>query len=86
MKCTKCHMFYIGETASLRDRMNNAKSDVRYPEKSPVPYAQHLHDCSNLIEPFFYVYPFYFENDTMLRRFKEWRFIKRFQPQLNNKL
>lgn len=85
MVCCKCGATYIGETQNLRERMNNAKSSIRKPSQAVVPYAQHLHDCSNLVEPFFYCYPFYYEDDTMFRRFKEWRFIKRFKPVLNKK-
>ena len=86
MKCLHCDEFYIGETQSLREHMNNAKSSIRYPNNAPVPYAQHFNTCSNLKEPYFRCYPIYYESDVMLRRFKEWRFIKRLNPSLNNKL
>ena len=67
-------------------RMNNAKSDIKNPEKSSVPYAQHFNKCSKLTEPYSYCFPLYYEHDTMFRRFKEWCFIKRLKPQLNLKL
>ena len=86
MKCLHCDEFYIGETQSSRERMNNAKSSIRYPNNAPLPYAQHFNTCSNLKEPYFRCYPIYYESDVMLRRFKEWRFIKRLNPSLNNKL
>ena len=83
--CTKCRENYIGETENLRERTNNSKSHVRNTETPNNPYAKLLCRCSNLREPYFYLYPFYYENNTMFKRFKEWRFIKRFKPSMNNK-
>ena len=85
--CTKCDANYIGQSQDLRDRTNNAKSQVRhYQEHKTLRYAKHFAICSNLKEPFFYCYPFYYEDDCMQRLFKEWRMIKRFKPTLNDKL
>ena len=84
--CVKCGDNYIGETQNLRGRTNNTKSKVRYSENNSLEYTKHFSHCSNLIEPYFYVYPFYFEDDVLHRKFKELRFIKRFKPSLNNKL
>lgn len=86
MICTNCKQIYIGETNNLRLRSNNAKKDIRNPNKATVPYAEHIKNCTNLEEPFFHIYPLMYENDTSLRKFKEWRLIKRFNPQLNFKL
>ena len=84
--CTKCEQTYIGETQDFRDRTNNAKSNIRHQENSTVPYSKHFAECSNMKEPFFYCFPFFYENDTMFRKFKEWRLIKRFKPALNKKM
>ena len=86
LKCRVCDATYIGQSGDFRDRTNNAKSSVRHHTSATVPYATHFNHCSNLEEPYFYAYPFYYENDVMYRLFKEWRMIKRFRPNLNGKL
>ena len=84
--CNSCGGNYIGETECLRERMNNTKSHIRHTNRNSLPYIQHIYRCNKVIEPMFKIYPFYFENNSMFRKFKEWRFIKRFKPILNTKL
>ena len=86
MICAGCNATYIGETNDFRFRMNNAKKDIRKPTETTVPYASHINKCTNLIEPYFKAYPLLYENDTMQRKFKEWRLIKKYSPPLNKKL
>lgn len=83
--CRGCEAIYIGETSNLRLRHNNAKKDIRGPLKATVPYAGHINRCSQLTEPFYFLYPLFYESCPMKRKFKEWRFINRFCPQLNIK-
>ena len=86
MKCSGCNEIYIGETSNIRHRINNAKKDIINPMQSSVPYALNIKNCTKLIEPYFKIYPLIFENDSSLRKFKEWRLIKKYNPSLNKKL
>ena len=44
--------------------------------------SEHLRDC-NQAEPYFQIFPFYYETNTALREYKEKQYILRWKPQLN---
>ena len=44
--------------------------------------SEHLRDC-NQAEPYFQIFPFYYETNTALREYKEKRYILRWKPPLN---
>ena len=82
--CIKCRGNNIGETENLRERTSRSKSHIRNNKSALIPCAKNLCGCINLTEPDFYCYTFYYENETMFRQFKEWRF-KCSMPLLNSK-
>ena len=82
--CNYCWEFYIGETDYTKQRARKHKSDVFHPENSNcTKLMEHLRKCSNLVEPFFKMYPIYYVEDQAHRRFVEKRWIKYFRPPLN---
>ena len=85
VKCIKCNNhFYLGKTKDLANRTSKHASDVRLPHNSNCKdCANHLRECSQLIEPYFVIYPFFYEDDPHTRHHLERRFIKYFKPNLN---
>ena len=79
--CNNCWKFYIGETQETKQRTRKHKSDVLHPENSNcTKLSRHLRSCSNLVEPYFQIYPVYYVEDLEQRRFVEKRWIKYFRP------
>ena len=79
--------FYVGKTENAKYRMSKHISDVNIPGNSNCKKcAIHLRNISNMNEPYFRFYPFYYEDDSQLRAYLERRFIKRFKPTLNSYL
>ena len=79
-----CEWFYLGQTTNLKQRIRKLKSDVFHAQNSFCKkYSEHLRDCSRMKEPFFRIYPFFYQNKKELREFKEKRFIMSWKPQLN---
>lgn len=85
LKCASCPSFYIGQTTNLRQRTAKHKSDIDNPQNSNCKECtNHLRECNiNSEEPFFSIYPIYYEDDSNKRQFLELRFIKKFKPPLN---
>jgi hypothetical protein len=83
--CNKCNNhFYVGKTKDLSNRTSKHASDVRLPHNSNCKTcANHLRVCSQLIEPYFTIYPFFYEDDPHTRHHLERRFIQQFKPDLN---
>ena len=75
---------YLGKTDDVKQRMYKHASDVRLPHNSKCrECSEHLRDCSRLIEPYFSMYPFYYEDDPHARHTIERRFIMLWKPSLN---
>ena len=84
LKCRICPKNYLGKADCTKQRIRKHKSDVNHPENSNcVKCINHLIGCSNLVEPFFIFYPFYYVDDPGLRHFMERRFIINWKPTLN---
>ena len=83
--CSHCNEYYIGETKDLRQRSNKSRSDIRI-RPDIYAYTKHFRECSKLVEPYFKIFPLFYESDANCRKYKEWRFIKLFAPTLNGKM
>ena len=83
--CASCPSYYIGQTTNFRQRTAKHKSDIDNPQNSNCKECtNHLKECNkNSREPFFSIYPIYYEDDSNKRQFLELRFIKKFKPVLN---
>ena len=82
--CNNPPDFYLGKTDDTKQRMRKHASDVRHPENSNCRVcSEHLRECSGLVEPFFKMYPFYYEDDSHSRHVIERRFISWWKPNLN---
>ena len=76
--------FYLGKAKILRQRTSKHKSDVENPKNSNCKECtNHLREVSNLEEPYFNIYPFFYVPEPHLRDFMEHRFIRRYKPTLN---
>ena len=92
--CRGCETdFYIGETIYLRNRMTGHKFDFRHVEDKIEKHEYimklhlHLHDCAVMLNPPFYIVPFYQvrQNTLTARLTVEKYFIRKFNPTLNGK-
>ena len=82
--CNIPNDFYLGKTKDLAKRCRKHASDVRLPHNSNCrECADHLRACSNLVEPYFTIYPFFYEDDPQTRHHMERRFIRYWKPNLN---
>ena len=82
--CNVTPHFYVGKTMDTTKRCCKHASDVRHPHNSNCKKcADHLRGCSGLIEPFFSIYPFFYEDDNHRRHLLERRFINKWKPNLN---
>ena len=82
--CTNCTNVYVGKAKSLKSRVSKHASDVRHPHNSKCrKCTDHLRDCSEMKEPFFHFYPFFYVDDPSLCHFSETRFRIRWKPTLN---
>ena len=82
--CNIPNDFYLGKTKDLAHRCRKHASDVRLPHNSNCKKcADHLRSCSNLVEPYFTIYPFFYEDDPQTRHHMERRFIRYWKPNLN---
>ena len=80
--CKTCDNFYLGQTQDFKQRTAKHKSDVKNPHNSTCRIcSEHLRDC-NQAEPYFQIFPFYYETNTALREYKEKRYILRWKPPL----
>ena len=76
--------FYLGKAKNTRQRTSKHKSDVENPKNSNCKKcSSHLREVSNLEEPYFSIYPFFYVPEPHLLAFMEHRFIQRFKPTLN---
>ena len=67
LTCNKCDYFYLGKIIDFKQRIHKYKSDVKHPQNSACrECAEHLRDCAK-IEPFFWIYLFYYEKGQYLR-------------------
>ena len=65
--CKTCDNFYLGQTQDFKQRTAKHKSDVKNPHTSSCRIcSEHLRDC-NQAEPYFQIFPFYYETSTALR-------------------
>ena len=82
--CINCPENYLGKTDKTKQRVSKHASDVRHPENSNCKKcSKHLRECSNMVEPYFKLYPFFYIDDAALRHFMERRFINQWGPSLN---
>ena len=82
--CIKTPHSYLGKTEELKKRTSKQAFDVRHPHDSKCrDCAEHLRACSGLVEPYFVIYPFYYEDDPHARHVIERRFIQYWKPNLN---
>ena len=83
--CYFCTDYYIGETDDIKQRTCKHKSDVLHPENSNCKkLIYHLRRCSKMVEPYFKIYPIYYVNETLRRRFIEKRLIFKYKPPRNS--
>ena len=83
--CNCCWMFYIGETGNTKERTRQHKSNTLHPENANCKkLSRHLNRCSSRVQPFFRIYPMYYEDNPAKRKFIEKRLIHRFKPPLNS--
>ena len=77
--------FYLGKTKNVKTRVAKHISDVFHPENSNCrELCEHLRKITNMVEPFFRYYPFFYADDPGVRDFMEKRFTRRFKPKLNS--
>ena len=73
----------MDKTQDFKQRTAKRKSDVKTPHSSTGRIcSEHLRGC-NQAEPYFQIFPFYYETNTTLREYKERRYILRWKPPLN---
>ena len=85
VQCKNCNEFYVGKAGAVKPRLSKHASDVRHPENSKCKKCtNHLRACSNMEEPFFHFYPFFYVEEPGLRHFMETRFQLRWKPSLNS--
>ena len=78
-----CHNFYLRQTQDFKQRTAKPKSDVKNRLNSTGRIClEQLRDC-NQAEPYFQIFPFYYETNTALREYKEKRYTLRWKPPLN---
>ena len=78
-----CDNFYLGQAQDLKQRTAKNKSYVKNPHNSTCRICSgHFRDC-NQPEPYFQVFPFYYETNTAFREYKEKRYILRWKSPLN---
>lgn len=83
--CLKDPNFYVGKADDFKQRCRKHASDVRHPHNSYCrKCAEHLRLCSNMVVPYFRIYPFFYVDDPHLRHIMERRFIDRWRPTLNS--
>ena len=83
--CYCCWKFYIGETGDMKERTYLHHSNALHPENANCrKLSRHLNRCSSHSEPFFRIYPIFYEDNQTKRRFIEKRFIAKFKPPLNS--
>ena len=83
--CGGCWKFYIGETQDTKERARLHASNTNHPKNANCKkLSEHLHSCSGLQHPYFKMFPMYYVENPMERKFIEKRFIKRFNPPLNS--
>ena len=81
--CKTGHNFYLGQTQDLKQRTAKYKSDVKNLHNSTCRICSgHLRGC-NQAEPYFQIFPFYYKTNTVLREYKEKRYILRWKSPLN---
>ena len=81
--CKTCDSFFLRQTQNSKQRTAKHKSDVKNPHNSTCRIcSEHLRDC-NQAEPYFQIFPFYYETDKALREYKEKQYILRWKPSLN---
>ena len=81
--CTTCDNFYLGQAQDFKQRTAEHKSDVKNLHNSTYRIcSEYLRDC-NQAEPYFQIFPFYYEINTALTECKEKRYILRWKPPLN---
>ena len=84
VKCFNCWLFYIGETEDLKERTRLHMSNVHNPcNANCKKLSLHLRSCSNLVHPYFTIFPIYYVENRQERRFIEKHFIQRYSPPLN---
>ena len=84
LACLTPPHFYLGKTQDLPQRCRKHASDVRHPENSNCrECSEHLRDCTHLTEPFFQMFPFWYEDDAEVRHQLERRAINQWKPHLN---
>ena len=81
--CKTCYNFYLGQTQDFKQRTAKDKSDVKNTHNNTCRIcSEHFKDC-NQAEPYFQIFPFYYEANTALREYKEKCNILRWKPSLN---
>ena len=79
--CKNFHNFYLRQTQDFKQRTAKHKSDVKNLHNSTCRIcSEHLRDQA---EPYFRIFPFYYETNTALREDKDKRYILRWKPPLN---
>ena len=84
--CT-CGKEYIGlTTTSLRKRVTVHKQQIHNESVRHLKVSKHIHECSQLKNPNFYIIPFYKvkQTDSITIRIMESKFINSFKPDLNS--
>lgn len=81
MICKNCKQFYIGETESLRPRMNNTKKDIKHEHYRKLFAYKHIYSCKKGFNflPIFECK----NNDIIYRKNMELYFIDKLKPSLN---
>ena len=68
-------IFFLDNLKILNKELQNINQMSKTRITSLVRYAsEHLSDC-NQAEPYFQIFPFYYETNTALREYKEKRYI-----------
>ena len=81
--CKTCDNFYLGQTQDFKQRTAKHKSDIKNLHNSTCRIcSEHFRDC-NQAEPYFQIFPFYYETNTTLREYKEKPYILRWKPPLS---
>ena len=81
--CKTCNNFYLGQTQDFKQRTAKHKSDVKNPHNSTCRIFSKQLRVYNQAEPYFQIFPFYYETNTALREYKEKRYFLRWKASLN---
>ena len=80
--CETCKKHFILDKLKILNKELHKSDSTKLHTSTCRICLEHLRDC-NQAEPYFQIFPFYYETNTILREYKEKQHILRWKPLLN---